>query len=97
MALPPPIEKVNAETDMDSNASYDINDGLVHHLPRHLLNSKCDSSLLDKGTKQKSVQRTQTLNKKSRKSSARNWKKGTDLQPTLNYEKKVLYWKNGKK
>ena len=84
LALPPPIEKVNAETDMDSNASYDMKDGLVHHLPRRLLNSKCDSSLPDKGTKQKSVQRTQAPNKKSRKSAARNWKKGTDLQPTLN-------------
>ena len=68
---------------MDSDASDDMNDGLVHHLPRHLLNSTCDSSLLDKGNKQKSVQRAQLPNKKSRKSTARNWKKGTDLQPTL--------------
>ena len=79
----PPIEKANAETDMDSNASDDMNDGLVHHLPRRLLNSTCDSSLLDKGIKQKSVQRPQTLNKKPRKSAARSCKKGTDLQPTL--------------
>ena len=41
------------------------------------------SSLLEKGNKQKSVQRTQPPNKKSRKSAARNWKKDTDLQPTL--------------
>ena len=33
--------------------------------------------------KQKSVQHTQLPHKKSRKSAARNWKKGTDLQPTL--------------
>ena len=83
LAMLPPIEKENAETDMDSDASDDMNDDLVHHLPRRLLNSTCDSSLLDKGSKQKSVQRTQPLNKKSRKSAARNWKKGTDLQPTL--------------
>ena len=55
----PPIEKANAETDMDSDASDDMNDGFVHHLPRRLLNSTYDSSLLDKGNKQKSVQRTQ--------------------------------------
>ena len=79
----PPTEKANAKTDMDSDASDDMNDGHVHHLPRCLLNSTCDLSLLDKGNKQKSVQRTQPPNKKSRKSAARNWKKGTDLQPTL--------------
>ena len=43
----------------------------------------CDSTLLDKENKQKSEQRTQTPNKKSGRSAARNWKKGTDLQPTL--------------
>ena len=37
--------------------------------------------MLDEGNKQRSVQRTQPPNKKSRKSTARNWKKGTDLQP----------------
>ena len=78
-----PIEKANAETDMDSDASDDMDDGLIHHLPRRLLNSTCDSSLLNKRNKQKSVQRIQPPNKKSRKSAARNWKNGTDLQPTL--------------
>ena len=62
---------------------HHMNDGLVHHLPRRLLTSTCDSSLLDKGNKQKSVQRNQPPTKKSRKSAARNWKNGTDLQPTL--------------
>ena len=38
----PPIEKENAETDMDSDASDDMKDGLVHHLQRRLLNSTCD-------------------------------------------------------
>ena len=83
LAVRPPIEKANGETDMDSDASDDMNDGLVQHLPMCLLNSTCDSSLLDKGNKQKSVQRTQPTNKKSRKSATRNWKKDTDLQPTL--------------
>ena len=82
LAMLLPIEKANAETDMDSDASDDMNDGLVHHLPRRLPNST-DSSLLDKGNKQKSVQRTQPPNKKSKKSAERNWKKGTDLLPTL--------------
>ena len=58
LAMLPPIEKANAGTDMDSNASGDMNDGLVHHLPRHLLNSTSDSSLLDKGNKEKSLQCT---------------------------------------
>ena len=83
MAVLPPIKKENAKIDMDSDVSGDMNDGLVHHLPRRLLNSTCDFSLLDKGNKQKSVQHTQPLNKKSRKSAARNCKKGTDLQPNL--------------
>ena len=72
LAMLPPIEKANAETNMGSDASNDMNDGLVHHLPRRLLNSTCDSSLLDKGNKQKSMQHTQPPNKKSRKSAARN-------------------------
>ena len=83
LAMLLPIEKANAETDMDSDASDDMDDGLIHHLPRRLLNSTCDSSLLNKRNKQKSVQRIQPPNKKSRKSAARNWKNGTDLQPTL--------------
>ena len=79
----PPNEKSNAETYMDSNASDDLDDGLVHHLLRCLLNSSCELSLLDKGNKQKSVERTQLPNKKSRKSGARNCKKSTDLLPIL--------------
>ena len=51
----PPIEKANAETGMDSDASDDMNDGLVHHLPRCLLHSTCDSSLLDKGKKNRNM------------------------------------------
>ena len=46
-----PIAKADVETDMDSDASDDLNDGLVHHLPRRLLNSTCDSSLFEKGNK----------------------------------------------
>ena len=84
LAMLPLTVKANAETDMDSDGSDDMNDGLVYHLPRRLLNSTCDSSLLDKGSKQKSVQHTKPPNDKSRKSAARNWKKGTDLQPSLN-------------
>ena len=54
------IEKANAETDMDSHVSDDVNDGLVHHLPRRLLNWTCDSILLGKENKQKFVQRTKS-------------------------------------
>ena len=42
LVMLPPIEKANAETDMDIDASDDMNDGLVHHLPRRLINSTCD-------------------------------------------------------
>ena len=48
LAMLPPIEKANAETDTDSDASDDMNDGFVHHLPRGLLNSTCDSICLTK-------------------------------------------------
>ena len=33
-----PIKKVNADTDMDSDASDGMNYDLLHHLPRRLLN-----------------------------------------------------------
>ena len=36
LAMLPPIEKANAETDMDSDASDDMNDSLVQHLSRCL-------------------------------------------------------------
>ena len=48
------LQKANAGTNMDSDASDDMNDGLVYHLPRRLLNSTCDSSLLDNENKQNS-------------------------------------------
>ena len=83
LSMLPPIKKANAQTNMDSDASDDINDGLVQHLARCLLNSTCDLNLLDKGNTQKYVQHTQSPNNKSRKSAARNWRKGTDLQKTL--------------
>ena len=38
LAVLPPIEKANAETDIESDASDDMNDDLVHHLRRCLLN-----------------------------------------------------------
>ena len=75
LAMLAPIEKENAETDMDSDASDDLRRGL--------LNSTYNLSLLDKGNKQKSVQRSQHANKKPRKTAERNWKKVTDVQPSL--------------
>ena len=50
LAMPPLIGKSNTETDMESDASNNMNDGLVDHVPRRLLNSTCTSSLADKGT-----------------------------------------------
>ena len=87
LALLPPIEKVSALTDMESDATDDVNNGPVHQLPRRLLNSTCDSSLFDIGKKQKFVKRTQPPNKKSRKPATINWKKDTDLQPSLKLSK----------
>ena len=75
LAMPPPIEKGNAETEMGCDASDDMNDGLVHHFPRRLLNSTCDSSLLDKGNKQKSVQPTQPPNKNNKNIRCKNLEK----------------------
>ena len=36
LAMLPSIEKANAETDMDHDASDDMNDGLVHHFAKAL-------------------------------------------------------------
>ena len=36
LAMLSPVEKANAETDMDSDACGDMNGGLVHHVPRSL-------------------------------------------------------------
>ena len=35
----------------NSNASNDLNERLTHHLPRHLLNSKCCLNVFDKSLK----------------------------------------------
>ena len=75
----PPIKKADAETDKDSDVSDDMHNGLLYHLSRRLLNWICDSSLLDKGNKKKSLQPTQPQNGKSKKLAAREWKRGTDL------------------
>ena len=48
LAILPVTEKGNAETDKESDSSDDMNDGLVNHLPRCLLNSTCDSRLRGK-------------------------------------------------
>ena len=72
---------------MESDATDDVNNGPAHQLPRRLLNSTCDSSLFDIGKKQKFVKRTQPPNKKSRKPATINWKKDTDLQPSLKLSK----------
>ena len=66
------IKKANSKTDTDSDASDNMNEGLVHITQGFLLYSTCDLSLLGKGNKQKFVRCTQLPNKKSRKSVARN-------------------------
>ena len=42
----PPVERHDAVTDCDSDASDNMIDGLVHHLPRRLLNSQCVTNML---------------------------------------------------
>ena len=42
----PPVEQHDAVTDCDIDASDDMNDGLVDHLPRRLLNSHCETNML---------------------------------------------------
>ena len=61
---------------MDSDASNNMNDGLVDYFPRHLPNSTCDSY------KQKSVEYTQLPNKKWTKLAAKKvlyWKNGKKI------------------
>ena len=43
--MAPPIEKGNAETNMDSEASGDMNDGLVWNMTRFWLTKKVNGNL----------------------------------------------------
>ena len=47
LILLPPIERPEADTDCDSDASDDENEGLVHHLPARLLSAPCSTNMLD--------------------------------------------------
>ena len=55
LAMLPPIGKSNAEADMGSDVSDDMDESLVHPLSMCLLNLACGSSLLDKQNKEKAV------------------------------------------
>ena len=41
-----PIERAEAETDCDSDVTDDENEGIVHHMPRHLLTVLCLTNTL---------------------------------------------------
>ena len=46
LAIILPLKKACVDSDRDSDASDDLNEGLTHHLPRRLLNSICSTNIL---------------------------------------------------
>ena len=46
LAIISPLEKACVDSDRDSDASDDLNEGLTHYLPRRLLNSICSTNIL---------------------------------------------------
>ena len=51
LAIIPPLEKACVDSDRDSDASDDLNEGLTHHFPRRLLNSICSTNILSYNSK----------------------------------------------
>ena len=87
----PPTEKPTAQSDEDSEASDDMNEGQIFHMPRRLLNSACTSTLLRNDSEAAEAQNaTEPSSKKARKnnkkqkSAARTtWKKKQDISPKV--------------
>ena len=46
-AMLPPRENADARSDQNSKSFDDMNEGLVHHLPMHLLNSASSTNILN--------------------------------------------------
>ena len=51
LAIISPLEKACVDSDRDSDASDDLNEGFTHHLPRRLLKSICSTNILSYNSK----------------------------------------------
>ena len=94
LAIPPPIEKANAKTDMDSEASDYMNDGLVHHLPRRLLNSTCSQVCLKKEINRNLCNALNPQIRNQENQLQETAKKPLTCNQLRNYQNQVLYRKN---
>ena len=86
LAIILPLEKACVDSDRDSDASDDLNEGLTHHFPRRLLNSIFSTNILSYNSKlsHKSEQESQheappTKKLKKKKKIIRRWKKNFPL------------------
>ena len=66
LAMLPPCENANALSDQDSDASDDMNEGVIYRLPRHVLNSACSTDALDKNCDPLTTQNPQQHSKKKK-------------------------------
>ena len=80
LAMLPPTEKANAETDMDSDASDDMNDDLVHCLTRRLhVTRACLTKEINRNLCNALNPQIRNLENQLQETG----KKGTDLRLTL--------------
>lgn len=82
IAMLPPSERADAQTDCDSDASDDMNEGLTHHLPRRLLNANAETNLIPTETPPTDCI-VEAPSKRSKK-SVRKWRKKCDIKTDFN-------------
>ena len=47
LVMIPPLERASTQSDQDSDASDDLNEGHAYHLPKRLLNSACSLNIVE--------------------------------------------------
>ena len=78
LVMIPPLERVSTQSDQDSDASDDLNEGHTYHLPKRLLNSACSLNIVENKSGAFTQSEKGGACKKKRKTSkraARKWKK----------------------
>ena len=73
-----PLERASTQSDQDSDASDDLNEGHAYPLPKHLLNSACSLNIAENKSRAFPQREKGGACKKKRKTSkrpARKWKK----------------------
>ena len=89
LAMLPPRENADALSDQDSDASDDMNEGLVHHFTRRLLNSACSCNILDRNCDSSTAQQPQ---KKKVKLNLGKWKTKADINFKIDYLKVKIHY-----